>query len=119
MGWQRDVYEGIRPLFFAADAESIHGWTVTGMRKVAEGSYGRALLSHLAADGPSGAWAARPTEQMGLRFRNPVGLAAGFDKDGVATPGLGRAGVRVRGGRNGDSGSAGRKRAATRLAPDR
>ncbi len=87
MGWQRDVYEGIRPLFFAADAESIHGWTVTGLRKVAEGSYGRALLSHLAADGPSGAWAARPTEHMGLRFRNAVGLAAGFDKDGVALHG--------------------------------
>jgi dihydroorotate dehydrogenase len=92
MGWQRDVYEGIRPLFFAADAESIHRWTVTALRKAAEGSYGRTLLSHLSADGRAGAWSARPVEHMGLRFRNPVGLAAGFDKDGEAIAGWGALG---------------------------
>jgi dihydroorotate dehydrogenase len=91
MGWQRDVYEGIRPLFFAADAESIHRWTVTALRKTAEGSYGRSFLSHLASDGRAGAWSARPVEHMGLRFRNPLGLAAGFDKDGEAL--LGWAGL--------------------------
>lgn len=87
MGWQRDLYEGLRPLLFSADSEWIHDMTVASLRKVAEGSYGRTLLSHLAADGPEGAWAARPVEHMGLRFRNPVGLAAGFDKDGEALPG--------------------------------
>ncbi len=87
MGWQRDLYEGLRPLFFSADSEWIHDMTVTSVRKVAEGSYGRTLLSHLAADGPEGTWAAHPVEHMGLRFRNPVGLAAGFDKDGEALPG--------------------------------
>ena len=87
MGWQRDLYEGLRPLFFSADSEWIHDMTVTSVRKVAEGSYGRTLLSHLAADGPEGRWAAHPVEHMGLRFRNPVGLAAGFDKDGEALPG--------------------------------
>lgn len=92
MGWQREVYEGIRPLFFAADAESIHRWTVTALRKTAEGSYGRALLSHLAADGRADSWSLRPVEHMGLRFRNPVGLAAGFDKDGEALAGWGALG---------------------------
>jgi dihydroorotate dehydrogenase len=84
MGWQRDLYEGLRPLLFSADSEWIHDMTLASLRKVAEGSYGRTLLSHLAAVGPEGAWAARPVEHIGLRFRNPVGLAAGFDKDGEA-----------------------------------
>lgn len=87
MGWQRDLYEGLRPLVFSADSEWIHEMTLASVRKVAEGSYGRMLLSHLAADGPEGTWAARPVEHMGLRFRNPVGLAAGFDKDAEALPG--------------------------------
>ncbi|MGH2462091.1 MAG: quinone-dependent dihydroorotate dehydrogenase [Candidatus Limnocylindria bacterium] len=81
MAWQREVYEGLRPLLFAADAEWIHGVTLTALRRVAEGSYGRTLLSHLASDRPAGSWASRPEEHMGLRFRNPVGLAAGMDKD--------------------------------------
>jgi dihydroorotate dehydrogenase len=93
MSWQRDLYEGLRPLLFAADAEWIHRTTVTTLRKVAEGSYGRALLSHLAHDGASGAWAARPLERMGLRFRNPVGLAAGMDKNGEAVVGWGALGL--------------------------
>ncbi len=87
MGWQRDVYEGLRPLFFSADSEWIHDMTLNSLRKVAEGSYGRTLLSHLASDGTAGSWAARPVDHMGLRFRNAVGLGAGFDKDGEALPG--------------------------------
>ena len=93
MSWQRDLYEGLRPVLFAADAEWIHGATLSALRKVAEGSYGRALLSHLAHDGSSGEWEAlRPVEHMGLRFRNPVGLAAGFDKHGEAVVGWGALG---------------------------
>jgi dihydroorotate dehydrogenase len=34
-----------------------------------------------------------PFEKCGLRFRNRVGVAAGFDKDAVALPGLERLGV--------------------------
>jgi dihydroorotate dehydrogenase len=94
VSWQRDLYEGLRPLLFAADAEWIHGATLTGLRKVAEGSYGRTLLSHLAHDGPAGSWAATQwVEHMGLRFRNPVGLAAGFDKHGDAVVGWGALGL--------------------------
>jgi len=93
MSWQREVYEGLRPLLFAADAEWIHGVTLTALRKVAEGSYGRTVLSKLAHDGPGGAWASgRPSEHMGLQFRNPVGLAAGMDKNGEAILGWGALG---------------------------
>jgi len=93
VGWQRDLYEGLRPVLFTADSEWIHGVTMTALRMAAEGSYGRALLSHLASDGPAGSWAAtRPVEHMGLRFRNPVGLAAGMDKNGEAVVGWGALG---------------------------
>ena len=30
----------------------------------------------------------KPVEAFGLKFKNPVGLAAGYDKDGVAIRGL-------------------------------
>jgi dihydroorotate dehydrogenase len=93
MSWQRDLYEGLRPILFAADAEWIHGATLTTLRTVAEGSYGRALLGRLAHNGPGGEFAAlRPVEHMGLRFRNPVGLAAGFDKHAEAVVGWGALG---------------------------
>lgn len=91
--WQRRFYEGIRPLLFSADAESIHRWAVTGVRKVAEGSYGRSMLSHLVRDEAAGTWAGTaPQEHMGIRFRNRVGLAAGFDKNGEALLGWGALG---------------------------
>ncbi len=90
MGWQRDVYEGLRPILFATDTEWIHRTTVTLTRKVGEGSYGRSLLNRLAHDGPAETWTAtRPVEHMGLWFRNPVGLGAGFDKHGEALAGWG------------------------------
>jgi len=68
--------------------------TLAALRKAAEGSYGRTLLSHLASDGAAGSWAAsRPVEHMGLRFRNPVGLAAGMDKNAEAVVGWGALGL--------------------------
>jgi dihydroorotate dehydrogenase len=86
--WQRPFYEGIRPLLFLADPEWIHDTAVTAARKAAEGSWGRAFLSHLSSDRASDTWAEpRPIEAMGLRFPNRVGLAAGFDKDGEAVAG--------------------------------
>jgi dihydroorotate dehydrogenase len=86
--WQRRFYEGLRPTLFWADPEAIHDWTVTAVRKVAEGSYGRSFLSHLVRDEVAGTWASRtPEEHMGIRFRNPAGLGAGFDTDGEALAG--------------------------------
>ena len=40
---------------------------------------GRALLRGMAGTAP-----AQPVETMGLRFRHPLGVAAGFDKDARA-----------------------------------
>jgi len=73
------LYPLIRKFFFALDAENAHG---IGMRGI----------SALACSGLAGALAkpvaACPVEVMGLRFPNPVGLAAGLDKNGDHIDGL-------------------------------
>lgn len=67
----------IRPLFFRIDPEKIHHIVFKGLRAVGSIPGGRALL-RLFFDyhTPS-----LERKLLGLTFRNPVGLAAGFDKD--------------------------------------
>ncbi|MBR0679670.1 quinone-dependent dihydroorotate dehydrogenase [Roseomonas eburnea] len=60
------------PLMRGLDAETAHG---IALKALAAGLAGR----DSGADDPVLA-----TEAFGLRFRNPIGLAAGFDKDAVA-----------------------------------
>jgi dihydroorotate dehydrogenase len=70
------LYRWLRPLLFAIPAETIHGWTSSGLGVVER------ILEHA---GPP-AVAADPVlvqELWGLTFPNPVGLAAGFDKNGA------------------------------------
>ena len=86
MSWRTTAYEAVRPLLFAADTEAIHGATLRALSVAAYGSLGRGLCS--LASGLSAADASRtPVEVMGLRFRNRIGLGAGFDKDGMAIRG--------------------------------
>ncbi|HVB90328.1 MAG TPA: quinone-dependent dihydroorotate dehydrogenase [Beijerinckiaceae bacterium] len=59
-----------RPLLFALEAERAHSHTLALLQRLG----GSPKLSH-----PSLA-----LEALGLRFPNPLGLAAGFDKDGKA-----------------------------------
>ncbi|HEX5801744.1 MAG TPA: quinone-dependent dihydroorotate dehydrogenase [Azospira sp.] len=73
------LYPLIRKFFFALDAEDAHG---IGMRGVSLLSC-NALGSILAKPVP-----ACPVEVMGLKFPNPVGLAAGLDKNGDHIDGL-------------------------------
>ncbi len=66
----------LRPLAFALDAETAHHAAMAALRIAPPG-----LLRALAGT--------RPDHRLertvfGMRFPNPVGLAAGFDKDGVA-----------------------------------
>jgi dihydroorotate dehydrogenase len=77
-GWRVAAYRAIRPLLFLTDPEHIHHLTLATL-----GSRSGRLLAPLA----SGAAPVEPVEVMGLRFRNRVGLGAGFDKDGVAIAG--------------------------------
>ncbi|NHC08096.1 quinone-dependent dihydroorotate dehydrogenase [Azonexus fungiphilus] len=77
------LYPLIRKFFFALDAEKAHGIGLAGMSFLESAG----LLGLLAKPAP-----ACPVEVMGLRFPNPVGIAAGLDKNGAhidALAGLG------------------------------
>ena len=58
----------VRPLAFALDPERAHRVTIAGLKT---------LPARKAPPSP----ASLRTKVMGLDFANPVGLAAGFDKD--------------------------------------
>jgi dihydroorotate dehydrogenase len=70
----------LRPVLFSQDAESIHHRTI-GMLNWAgrNETVSNAMRSFLGAP-------ALPIELFGLRFPNPVGLAAGMDKNAEALP---------------------------------
>jgi dihydroorotate dehydrogenase len=73
------MYSLVRPALFALDAETAHHLTLGGLRTL------HALgLSSLLARRP----ADDPRNVMGLTFPNPVGLAAGLDKNGACIDGL-------------------------------
>jgi dihydroorotate dehydrogenase len=78
--WRLAAYRAARPLLFTADAERIHHVTLS----ILGSALGR-ILAPIASGAGNPATAS--AELMGLRFRNRVGLAAGFDKDGVAIAG--------------------------------
>ena len=65
----------VRPILFALDPERAHELTMAALRS----TRAHALLRRFAPPD-------RPVEFCGVRFRNRVGLAAGFDKNGVALP---------------------------------
>ena len=82
------LYHLIRPLLFRLDPEWIHRATLAAVGKAGRISPVRGLLqSLLTAEDPR-----LRVEAGGLAFPNPVGLAAGFDKNGVAMEGLASAG---------------------------
>lgn len=68
------LYEFTRPLLFQIDPERVHHLTLQGLRLAQ-----RTGLTHLLPAVP----ACRPRRIMGLDFPNPVGLAAGMDKNGA------------------------------------
>jgi len=77
-------YESLRPLLFRLDAERAHAWTLRLLALAGSLRPARWALRRLYAfQNP-----APPVEAFGVRFANPLGLAAGCDKNGVALPGL-------------------------------
>ena len=71
------MYRLLRPLLFLLPPETAHNLALTAAR-TGGGALGR-LLGGAGKEGPG-------VEVAGLRFRNPLGLAAGFDKNGVGLP---------------------------------
>ncbi len=70
-------YSLLRPALFALDPETAHELTIAALAKAGP-------LAGLGC----GKTAGREVEVMGLKFPNPVGLAAGLDKNGEAIDGL-------------------------------
>ena len=82
------LYHLIRPLLFRLDPEWIHRATLAAVGRAGRISPVCGMLRGLlAVDDPR-----LRVEAGGLDFPNPVGLAAGFDKNGVAMEGLASAG---------------------------
>ena len=77
------TYPLARKLLFRLDAERAHHWSLAGLRFTERCG----ILQGLAGGTP-----AAPVECMGLTFPNPVGLAAGLDKEGNAIDAFGRLG---------------------------
>ncbi|MFN2484326.1 MAG: quinone-dependent dihydroorotate dehydrogenase [Candidatus Limnocylindria bacterium] len=73
------LYRAVRPLLFRFDAEQIHDAALAALALASSSPPGRGILAAL-----GGARDEHPAEVLGLTFRNRVGLAAGFDKDGTA-----------------------------------
>jgi dihydroorotate dehydrogenase len=68
------LYRLLRPALFALDAERAHGLALTALKALPAGAP--------AKPGPLA------VEVAGLTFPNPLGMAAGFDKDGEAADAL-------------------------------
>jgi dihydroorotate dehydrogenase len=67
------MYTLLRPLLFALDAESAHHLTLQSLQLAAHAGLAGACTSRTTAT---------PRTVMGISFPNPVGLAAGLDKNG-------------------------------------
>ena len=82
MSWRVTAYRAVRPAFFLADPESVHDLTLRLLRTAGRTAPWLCRFASGVTDP-----AAAPVELMGLRFRNRIGLGAGFDKDGMAIEG--------------------------------
>lgn len=69
----------LRPLLFSLDAETAHHFTIAGLQRASDFHLALQVLRNFRP-------APRPQTLFGLKFPNPIGLAAGLDKNGVALP---------------------------------
>ena len=76
------MYNFLRPYLFRLDPEQAHALTLQALRLSGNFPPLRWLIAQQFKV-PS-----KPVHVFGLDFKNPVGLAAGYDKDGVAIKGL-------------------------------
>jgi len=76
----KNLYERlVRPLLFSIEAEVAHHFTIASLRRASH--FDLALRALKWFTPPS-----QPKTLFGLTFPNPIGLAAGLDKNGVALP---------------------------------
>ncbi len=103
------MYRALRRALFLVAPERIHTWVFAVLRAVTAPAVTRASRWR-------GGWRRSDpvlaSTVFGVRFPGPLGLAAGFDKDGLGLRTLGRAGLRIRRGRHRDRAGAARQPAA-------
>src|SRR5207237_3455525 len=76
----KNLYERlVRPLLFSLEAETAHHFTIASLRRASQ--FDLALRALRRFTPPS-----NPKILFGVTFPNPIGLAAGLDKNGVALP---------------------------------
>jgi dihydroorotate dehydrogenase len=74
------LYESfLKPILFSIDPELAHEIAVATLAKLSHARWLLEIMRQLGDERPG-------KEVFGLRFPNPVGLAAGFDKNGMALP---------------------------------
>jgi dihydroorotate dehydrogenase len=74
------AYENVvRPLLFLLDPETAHHLVIDALRRASRVDLALGALRRFQP-------APKPKALFGVEFPNPVGLAAGFDKNGVALP---------------------------------
>ena len=77
------LYSLIRPILFCLPAESAHEFALKTLRSGLSTSFAREAVAKRLATREFGS-----LNRFGLEFANPIGLAAGFDKNGSYTPEL-------------------------------
>jgi len=70
-------YSAIRNVFFKFDAETIHEMTIKALKNTGKTPFRAAYCQSV----PN-----KPVNVMGIEFPNPIGLAAGLDKNGECIP---------------------------------
>jgi dihydroorotate dehydrogenase len=76
------MYPRFRRILFHIDPETAHQLTLNALRLAGNFPPSNWFLKQLYGTPP------KPVQAFGLTFKNPVGLAAGYDKDAVAINGL-------------------------------
>lgn len=76
------IFQALRPLLFRLDPERAHALTLNALRVAQAFPPALWMLKRLYQTPPN------PVQAFGLTFKNPIGLAAGYDKDALAVRGL-------------------------------
>jgi dihydroorotate dehydrogenase len=75
-----DAYERfVRPILFSLSPEAAHNLAIRNLRAASNWPFALKMLERFQPP-------PRPKTVFGLTFPNPIGLAAGFDKNGIAIP---------------------------------
>ena len=83
------IYDVVRSVLFHFDAESVHGATLRALHLASATGFGRLVLRNLFDLQDK----CLEVQAFGQTFRNPIGMAGGYDKDGLAVVGLGCLGL--------------------------